>query len=285
MKKLLIITLLLVSVKVLAQYDLAAVNYTKQDSIDVISLIKKAQLLPQNSNVFFEVGKMFIDRPYVGQTLDREKKERLVVNVREVDCTTYVEYVLAVTLCVKNKKTTFSDFCKYLADIRYIGGKVGYTTRQHYFSIWINDNIKDGFIEEIVFKQSPFTAIQTVNVDYMTKHVSSYFMLKNNRQWIKDIRNLENSINGKSYRYIPKSRIKNTKQLRNIIKEGDILAIVTTKKGLDISHLGLAVWKKDGLHLLNASSIHKKVISEPMTLSQYLQKHPSFVGIRVIRVK
>ena len=59
---------------------------------------------------------------------------------------------------------------------------------------------------------------------------------------------------------------------------------MTRKKGLDTSHLGFAVWKEGRLHLLNASSIHKKVVLEPMTLRQYMQKHPSQLGVRVVRV-
>ena len=42
---------------------------------------------------------------------------------------------------------------------------------------------------------------------------------------------------------------------------------------------------KRSSHLLNASQIHKKVVKEPMTLDQYLQKHPSHTGIRIIRVE
>jgi hypothetical protein len=110
-------------------------------------------------------------------------------------------------------------------------------------------------------------------------------MLNLHKEWVKQIRALEQSINGKRYRYIPKSRISNTQLLRKTIKTGDILAIVCNKEGLDIAHLGIAVWKKDGLHLLNASSIHKKVVEEPMTLRKYLYKHPSHLGIRVIKVK
>ena len=49
--------------------------------------------------------------------------------------------------------------------------------------------------------------------------------------------------------------------------------------------MGLAVWHEDGLHLMNASSIHKKVIDEPMTLYQYLQKQTSRVGICLMRMK
>ena len=58
------------------------------------------------------------------------------------------------------------------------------------------------------------------------------------------------------------------------------------KEGLDVSHLGLAVWGTDGqLHLLNASQIHKHVVLEPMTLFDYMKKHPTQLGVRVIRVK
>ena len=72
---------------------------------------------------------------------------------------------------------------------------------------------------------------------------------------------------------------------RNAIHDGDIIAIITNKKGLDTTHIGIASWHKDGLHLLNASSIHKKVIDEPMTLYTYMHKHPVQIGIRVCRVQ
>jgi hypothetical protein len=72
--------------------------------------------------------------------------------------------------------------------------------------------------------------------------------------------------------------------LRQTIHDGDIIAITCNKKGLDIAHLGFAVWKKNGLHLLNASQLRKKVVEEPMTLYRYLQKHPSHTGIRIIRI-
>ena len=51
------------------------------------------------------------------------------------------------------------------------------------------------------------------------------------------------------------------------------------------SHLGFAVWLEDGLHLLNASSVHKKVIEEPLTFHEYQKKRPSQTGTRVVRVK
>lgn len=95
----------------------------------------------------------------------------------------------------------------------------------------------------------------------------------------------ERELSGRKYRYIPKASIRNTSLFRSTIKDGDIIAITTSKKGLDTSHIGIAVWHKDGLHMLNASQIHKKVVEEPMTLYQYMQRHPSQTGIRIIRMK
>jgi hypothetical protein len=72
--------------------------------------------------------------------------------------------------------------------------------------------------------------------------------------------------------------------MRKAVRDGDIIAITCQKPGLDIAHLGFAVWRSDGLHLLNASQLHKRVVEEPMTLGQYLAKHPSHTGIRIIRI-
>jgi hypothetical protein len=94
----------------------------------------------------------------------------------------------------------------------------------------------------------------------------------------------EKELTGRQFRFIPKSEIQNSKLLRSVIHDGDILAITTSKAGLDIAHLGFAVWRKDGLHLLNASQIHHKVVEEPMTFRKYLSKHPAHTGVRVIRL-
>ena len=110
-------------------------------------------------------------------------------------------------------------------------------------------------------------------------------MLNAHRQWLQAIKEMEQDVCQTEFVYIPKDQLRNSDRYRDYIHDGDIIGIVTNKKGLDISHVGLAVWHEDGLHLMNASSIHKKVIDEPMTLYQYLQKQTSRVGICLMRMK
>lgn len=83
-------------------------------------------------------------------------------------------------------------------------------------------------------------------------------------------------------RYIPKDSL----NLHNIsqIHNGDIIAITTSIKGLDISHVGFAYWVNGKLHLLHASLNKKQVIIENIPLNEQLQQHKSQSGIRVLRI-
>lgn len=260
-------------------------TYKKQDSVKIVTLLKEASRLKTKPKIWMlYFGKKFLGVPYVAGTLDAAKDERLVINTTQLDCTTYVEMVVALTRCAESKKYTFADYCEQLKHVRYIGGDVAYEKRQHYFTAWINDNVEEGIVTDIQVNP-PFTSVQHINVNWMTTHQSSYKMLNGNAVRLKGIKALENSINGKSYRYIPKTKIANNNLFRKTILDGDIIVIITNKKGLDTTHIGIASWHSDGLHLLNASSIHKKVIDEPMTLRTYMSKHPSQIGIRVCRVR
>lgn len=260
------------------------VTYSPSDSLRVERMLATAKALqskPSSWTLYF--ARQFIGTPYVGGTLDRAKEESLVVNLPQLDCTTFVEQVLALARCAALGQTRFRDFCHQLRHVRYVDGEVTYVKRQHYFTGWIADNEREGMVREIQSPNPPFSGQVSVQVNWMTSHMGDYRMLRSRPEWVKGIREMEKSLSGKRYRYIPKAAVGNTKLLRQTIHEGDILAIVTDKRGLDISHIGFAVWRADGLHLLNASSIHKRVVDEPMTLRQYLWKSRRRLGIRVIR--
>ena len=96
---------------------------------------------------------------------------------------------------------------------------------------------------------------------------------------------MEKELNGKTFRYIPKQTLANTSVYRNTIRDGDIIAIVTEKKGLDTSHIGIAVWHKNGLHMLHASLLQRKVVEDVKTLRAYMLGQKSQLGIRIVRIK
>lgn len=260
----------------------AQVTYQRQDSVTICRLL--SQCNRQTTTLW--LARQFLGVPYIAHTLEVNDREQLVVNTRQLDCTTLVETVTALKRCAQQGRKTFADYQTELLRLRYRDGLLtDYTSRLHYFSDWIDNKAKMGMTEEVQRPNPPFTALQRLNINYMSQHPQSYKALKAQPQMVSVIRQQEELLTGRTYRYIPKSAVRNTQLLRQTVHDGDIIAITCNKPGLDIAHLGFAVWRKDGLHLLNASMLHKKVVEEPMTLYRYLQKHPSFTGIRIIRIK
>lgn len=266
-------------------------TYTKADSTLVCQLLQ--EFVPQrqqltNDQLIIKIARKFIGMPYVAHTLDINEDEKLVVNLHGLDCTTYVEAVTALTLCVKKGEIRFSDYVRQLEQLRYRGGKMSYVNRLHYFHWWQEDNERMGFVKEIDSPNPPFTAVQTLKINYMSQNARLYDMLKNHPERIAELKKLEDATNGTKLRYIPKNLLNNSKLLREVIRDGDILAIVTSKRELDTTHLGFAIWHKDGLHLMNASNLRKngnKVVDPVETLYDYMMARPANLGIRVVRIQ
>ncbi len=282
MKKTIICILaLLLAANVSAQ----GIDYTKADSLKVMDLLKKAKSLKNKTMASYMVffGREFKGVPYVAKTLEKHANEKLIVNLRQLDCTTYVETVLALSRTMAQGKPTFANYCENLKKVRYRDGNVAYPSRQHYFTYWIQENTKEKIVENIQTPNPPFSATQNVNANFMTTHLESYPMLKGKPQWVKQIAEMEESITGTKQKYMPTSAVTNSKVARKAVHDGDIIAIVTKKAGLEISHVGIAVWHNDGLHMLNASSLNHKVIEDGELLQTYLRKQTSALGIRIAR--
>lgn len=254
--------------------------YQTADSLRIENLLQK----PITGDTILHFACQFIGTPYVAKTLDIQQEEKLIINTRQLDCTTFVETVLALAATAREGKHQFSDYCKNLERLRYFDGyNQGYLSRLHYFTWWIEDNTKRGNVKE-VRNDDYFTATMTTNLFYMSKNPQYYPQIKKSPRSISAIAALEKKYSGDTVYYLPKQSVHLNQEKLTPLSNGDVIAIVTNKAGLDYSHLGFAVWGNDGqLHLLNASSIHKKVVEEPMTLSQYLAKSPSRIGIRCFR--
>ena len=231
-------------------------------------------------------AKELMNLPYVGKTLEvNGKQEQLAVNLHALDCTTLVENACALALTTAHGSRSWQDYLSWLRKLRYQDGIIdGYKSRNHYFSQWIQSGTRQGLVQEIVPPES-LSASMKLRLTYMSQHPAAYPLLKTDMKERRLIAEMERKASGATVRYIPKSKVGAGRQVLSCIRDGDIIAITTSKEGLDISHVGFAVWQPDGkLHLLNASSIHKKVVLDPMTLYDYMQQHPSQTGIRVIRL-
>jgi hypothetical protein len=232
------------------------------------------------NELIISVAKHFLKTPYVASTLEVEGDEQLVVNLREMDCTTFVEYVLATSLTIKSQDMQFANFVQNLAIIRYRDGSInGYPSRLHYFSEWIYDNAQKNLVEIAgdFNGSAPFVA----SVNFMSRN-PSYYRQMGNPVFVDSIKAIEKRMSAIQFNYIPKDKIfSNESKIMN----GDIIAFTTSIAGLDVSHTGFALHHNGRVHLIHASTRSNQVEISPIPLSEYLKPMNKVTGILVARVK
>lgn len=238
----------------------------------------------QEKSAMLANGIKYVDVPYVANTLETDGPEELIINCDEVDCTTLVEYVLAESLTPKldNGDISESAFADNLQKIRYRNGKIdGYASRLHYMTDWIDNGVRNGFLEDVTAANS--TDTEKLDISYMSAHARNYKHLANSPENVAKMQEIEKALSGKTVHYLPKAKL--PANGLPWIKDGDIIAITTNTPGLDVAHMGIAFYVDGKLTLLHASDTQKKVVVSKVALSHMLQDNSKWTGIRVLRMK
>ena len=266
------------SISILAQV------YTEKDveicnSKFELAVDKKLSEKPLNE-IISVIGKSFLETPYEAFSLEQEGKEQLIIHLSGLDCTTFLENTLTLSRCVKKQKTSFEDYQNELMFIRYRHGKIdGYPSRLHYFSDWIYNNTKKGIVKDVT-KEIGGKTIK-FNVFFMPQNPDKYKHLTDTPAFIPIIAKQERAINKREYYFIPKEKVE---QFESKIQNGDLIAITTNIKGLDIGHVGIAVKESDGrIHFLHAPLAGAKVQISEKPLPDYLVAVKKHTGIIILR--
>ena len=236
-------------------------------------------LQPDFGSTIVSVGKTFMKTPYVAKTLEIGDTETLVVNLQGLDCTTFVENVLAFSKLLRQKDPSFNTFIKNLEVIRYKDGELdGYASRLHYFSEWIANNAEKGILKDITGEIGGREITKDIN--FMSTHRDLYPFLADEANFDK-IKASENYLNSQAICVLAQDKIAENEDL---IQSGDIIALATSINGLDVTHTGIATREKDGrIHLLHASTSSMEVEVSKKPLAEYLKGIKSNTGIMVAR--
>jgi len=259
------------------------VFFSESDSLLATEAMQEVSSeMPEGSTaeLIMALSGRFMGTPYVAHTLEVKEPEQLVVNLAGMDCTTFVEQMLAMAMAINKGDGSFKDFAQILACIRYRDGLVdGYPSRLHYFTEWLNNNAGKGILEIVSNEigMEPFDS----QASFMTANPGSYPQL-GNPAFVEKMKQVEKTVSGYVMNFIPKGNIK---ALENIIKNGDIIAFTTDIDGLDVSHTGIAIFQNERLHLLHASTRTNAVEISPVPLDEYLAPLKRVTGILVARVK
>lgn len=226
-----------------------------------------------------EIGQSFIGTPYVEKTLELPGEENLVINLTGLDCTTYLETVVTLARIAKSGNLTFEGFEQELERIRYQEGiRKDYSSRLHYFSDWIYQNQEKGIIRDIT--QEIGGTLYPNQPSFMSENPQFYAQLSN-PDFLQAIKADEAEIAQRTYHFIPKAEIES---LEENIQSGDLIAITTSMKNLDIVHVGFAIEKEGRIHLMHAGTGNMQVEISTKPLSEYLKGSKSQSGILVCRL-
>ena len=204
------------------------------------------------------VSAQFLGVPYQAQTLigSAMVPEKLVVDLRSVDCFTYLDYVEAL-----RKSSTYPGFVQNLVRTRYTGDQVSFFHRRHFFTDW--------------------AAMQPANALDVTRQLSEH-----SQRVTKDLnRKADGSpflaqlgITRRQVDYIPSRYV--DQAVIDRLRTGDYIGIYTPAQGLDVTHAGIFINGDQGPMLRNASMrvANMKVVDSPFLA--YIKSVPGIVVLR-----
>ena len=192
-----------------------------------------------------------------------------LVNFQETNCMVYCEHVLALSI-----SDSWDNFFNNLQQIRYKDGLIGMKTRNHYtMADWLPENswILDDVSAEVGGK---YTASMTRTISH-----ENFFKGKgmNDMRYIK----LDRSI---TVDYVP---MKHMKDVKDRIKNGDIVAVLYANKDNVFSAHMLMIVEKDGdLYFREASTSNYSTFeTEFDKWLEWKGTQEKYAGIAFMRVK
>jgi len=260
--------------------DLDLITYQPKDKeiLEQLFDLYSAETETTTSALMVKVGSFFQETPYVAHTLETGE-EQLVINLREMDCTTFAENCLAISRTIKSDKHTFEQFCSELQFIRYRDGLIdSYPSRLHYFCDWIFNNEQKNLIGDMSqeIAQTPFPK----QINFMSTHPDSYKQLKKSTVLVDLIAAQEKEISARKMFFIPETKVS---ELESKLRDGDIAGITIGIDGIAIQHVVILIRQEGRIHFMHASSKAEKVVISDITLEEYLLNSKSASGIMLAR--
>jgi hypothetical protein len=197
------------------------------------------------------ISRHFLGRPYQTNPLmgSADSAEVFTASIDRFDCVTYIETVVALA-----RATTVDGFIEWMRKIRYDGGRVQWDRRNHYMTLWIRNNVREGIIRRV-----SMMAVPTVSIERLMNVVPG---LAPKRIRVRCV----------AKRAVP--------QCVGRLQSGDVISFVSTHKHLDVFHAGIIVRNGKRILMRHASRSQGGVVEQE--LSEFLKAN-RMAGVIVVR--
>jgi hypothetical protein len=230
-------------------------------------------------------GELALGSPYAFKRLDaylrvdgEREAEPLTLSLTHFEAVTLIESCVALARCARQGTGTWEAFGREVERIRYRGGRRdGYLSRLHYFSEWISDNAARGNVRDLGRELGGVRDDRPLR--FMTTHRSNYPALHSDGVF-EAISEYEKRLDQTPRWVVPQEKVS---EVSDRIEPGDILAFASGRRGLDVSHAGIAYRDDRGtLRVLQALFSANRVEVSPEALPEYVASRKS-TGILVAR--
>ena len=228
-----------------------------RDSLD--NMLRKSSSYSTPRERINYLSSLFLGTAYKESTLlgDIAAPEVFVINLQEVDCLTFIEYIEAMRL-----SGSFHEFERTLEKIRYRSGKVAFSSRKHFFTDWSEFNT--GFVDDVT-KHIGGRETILVRKQLNSKEDGTYFLY--------GIQPFSREIE-----YIPSNALAD--KLVENLKTGDYVGIYSATPGLDVSHVGIFIKTGDRAYLRHASSAKEQMKVIDQDFKSYIINKPGIIVLR-----
>jgi hypothetical protein len=195
------------------------------------------------------IGLPYLVNPLIGSL---HVPEQLVARFDGFDCVTYVETILALSLA-----RGLDQFADRLREIRYLDGEVEWSHRLHYTTDWAAYHIGRGFLRDMTIGEDTVVRERTLSLiqGLPPKNIS--------------------------LRYYPKDRYPS---MSRWLTDGDLVYFLSTRRDLDIFHVGLIFRDGEQLLIRHARHMRHRVLEQPLADFMRVVKSPGFMINRLAKV-
>lgn len=258
-------------------YDYAEeIEQTRYSSnIDILNNVLEVLDLEADSTkgkLAASIAEKMIGTPYEAGLLDAYP-ERLRVYLDKTDNLHFIESCVAITLLVNEKRAEIIDvptreayevLCRIIESLRYRVGVISsFTDRIFYFSEWVEQARDMGLIEEY---SSLFGHEYNLVFSYLSDHLAYLPQAGREPNAREKVKEIEKKMS-ENYHLYAISPNEMTSEFYKYLQDGDIVALVSDRKGEDVDRIGIVKKTETSLMIISASYKEKKVIAEDFKAS------------------
>jgi hypothetical protein len=192
------------------------------------------------------LGHSYKPNPLIGSA---DEAEVFTASLDGFDCVTYIETIVALA-----RASNVDDFIAWLQKIRYEQGRIQWDLRNHYMTLWIRNNLREGIIRPVSMPALPIVSRRrTLNV-------------------VPGLAARRTRVKSVPKRTVPR--------LEPHLESGDLIFFASTRSNLDVFHAGIIVRDCKRVFMRHASRSQGHVVEQE--LREFLKTN-RMAGVIIVR--